>query len=175
MTAPDDFPDLRLSAASRFVAALGLEFDEVRGNLVLGHIVLGPRHHDAWGVVHPGVYSTVVERAASVGASRAVQGTGRFAVGIHNATHVFVSAPAGHAHVRAVPLLQADDQQIWQVAVTCAGSLLAHGELRLQNVPRPAGGADAEPGPRGPAVLDTRRQGEGTIGRAARVVGPANL
>jgi acyl-coenzyme A thioesterase PaaI-like protein len=133
-----DFPDLGLNGASRFVAALGLVFDVVRGDLVTGRVTLGPQHHDAWGTVHRGVYSTIVERAASVGASRAVAGLDRFAVGLHNATNVFVATTGGDTDVLAEPQFQSENQQLWAVVIRDRATecVLARGELRLQNVPR---------------------------------------
>lgn len=56
--------DLTTSAASAFVAAAGLELDEVSGTKVVGHIDLSAEHHTPWGVVHGGVYTTAVESAA---------------------------------------------------------------------------------------------------------------
>ncbi|MFI0979754.1 PaaI family thioesterase [Streptomyces sp. NPDC021093] len=136
------FPDLSLDSANRFVAALGLEFDEVRADAVTGRIELGPQHHNAWDVVHGGVYSTVVERAASVGASRAVEEHGLFAVGVHNATDVFVTTAKGLALVTAHPVFQGELQQVWSVEILTDvdGTPLARGQLRLQNVPKRAPG-----------------------------------
>jgi 1,4-dihydroxy-2-naphthoyl-CoA hydrolase len=56
----------------RFLAAAGLEVDEVTATRVVGHIDLGREHHTPWGVIHGGVYATAVETAASLGASAAV-------------------------------------------------------------------------------------------------------
>ncbi|MEU1819489.1 PaaI family thioesterase [Streptomyces roseifaciens] len=135
------FPALGLDTASRFLVALGLEFDEVAGDGVRGRIELGPQHHNPWGVVHGGVHSTVVERAASVGASKAVADRGLFAVGVHNATDVFVTTTGGPALVTARPVFQGGLQQVWSVEITAGGGtgpLLARGQLRLQNVPKRA-------------------------------------
>ncbi|MGK5729375.1 PaaI family thioesterase [Streptomyces sp. URMC 124] len=135
------FPALGLDTASRFLVALGLEFDEVTGDGVRGRLALGPQHHNPWGVVHGGVHSTVVERAASVGASRAVADRGFFAVGVHNATDVFLTTTGGPALVTAYPVFQGDLQQVWTVEIAAADGtrpLLARGQLRLQNVPKRA-------------------------------------
>lgn len=128
------FPDLGLEHASRFVSTLGLIFEEVNAQSVIGRIDLGSQHHNAWGQVHGGVYSTVVERAASVGASRAVLESGRFAVGLHNQTDVFRHGGHGPASVTAEPLSQDEAFQVWTVRIVDADDhLLAAGQLRLQN------------------------------------------
>ncbi|MBF9067689.1 PaaI family thioesterase [Streptacidiphilus fuscans] len=131
------FPTLELESASRFVAELGLTFDTVSPDRVTGHLDIGTQHHDAWNAVHNGVYCTVVERAASVGASRAVAHLGQFAVGTGNATDSFVRDVTGPVRVDARPVFQDADQQLWEVTITSAGmsALLARGQLWLQNVP----------------------------------------
>ena len=81
-----ELPAVDLRAASRFVAASGFEVTEAGGARVTGHVDLGPDQHTPWGVVHGGVYCTVIESAASIGASAAVLDTGQFAVGVNNQT-----------------------------------------------------------------------------------------
>lgn len=129
---------LTLDLASAFVSAAGLVLDSATGDLVTGHIELGPEHHTPWGVVHGGVYTTAVESAASIGASLAVRDRGQFAVGVHNGTDFIRSTQAGRAEVRAEALQQGRVQQLWLVTVTGSdGRALARGQVRLQNVPLP--------------------------------------
>ena len=124
-----------LEAASTFVRAAGLVLDEVTGSRVTGHVQLGPDHHTPWGIVHGGVYSTSIESAASIGASTAVRDRGQLAVGLTNTTHFLRSLTAGRVLVEAVALNQGRSQQLWQVDVTDeSGRLIAHGDVRLQNI-----------------------------------------
>ena len=134
MTGPVD-----LNAASAFVAATGLHLTEVTGSRVSGHIDVGPAHHTPWGVVHGGVYSTVVESAASVGASTAVAERGQFSVGVNNSTDFLRPMTAGRLDVVAEPVQQGRTLQLWLVTLTRAedGKLVARGQVRLQNVPLP--------------------------------------
>lgn len=130
-------PDL--TAASAFVAATGLELTEVSGSRVAGHIDLGPQHHTPWGVVHGGVYCTVVESAASIGASTAVAERGQFSVGVNNSTDFLRPMTAGRLDVVAEPVQQGRTLQLWLVTLTRDdGKLVARGQVRLQNVPLPA-------------------------------------
>jgi uncharacterized protein (TIGR00369 family) len=118
-----------------FLAAAGLEVTEVTATRVVGHIDLGPDHHTPWGIVHGGVYATAVESAASLGASAAVEHQGLVAVGLTNTTHFVRPLISGRVTVTAVALNQGRTQQLWQVDIKDqAGRLVAHGELRLQNV-----------------------------------------
>jgi 1,4-dihydroxy-2-naphthoyl-CoA hydrolase len=117
------------------IQAVGLEIDELTGGRVIGHLQLGPQHHTPWGVVHGGVYATAVESAASLGASAAVKDQGMVAVGLTNTTHFLRSLTDGLVTVTAVALNQGRTQQLWQVDITDKeGRLVAHGELRLQNI-----------------------------------------
>jgi uncharacterized protein (TIGR00369 family) len=128
--------DVRSLDESRaFVRSAGFVTEELSGSLVTGYIELGPDHHTPWGIVHGGVYATAIESAASIGATLAVREQGLVAVGLTNTTHFLRSVTAGRVQVRALPLSQGRTQQLWQVDVKdAAGKLLAHGEVRLQNV-----------------------------------------
>jgi 1,4-dihydroxy-2-naphthoyl-CoA hydrolase len=124
-----------LDDASAFLRAAGLIFDEITATRVTGHLLLGPEHHTPWGIVHGGVYTTAVESAASVGASTAVRDRGQVAVGLTNTTHFLRSMTSGRVDVEATALSQGRTQQLWRVDITDeSGRLVAHGELRLQNV-----------------------------------------
>jgi 1,4-dihydroxy-2-naphthoyl-CoA hydrolase len=131
--------DVDLTTASAFVAATGLELSEVTGTRVTGSIELGPQHHTPWGVVHGGVYCTVVESAASIGASTAVTDRGQFSVGVSNQTDFLRPMTAGRLDVVAEPVQQGKTLQLWLVTLTRAddGKLVARGQVRLQNVPLP--------------------------------------
>ena len=124
-----------LEQASAFLQAAGLVFDEITADRVTGHLQLGPEHHTPWGIVHGGVYTTAVESTASVGASHAVRDRGQVAVGLTNTTHFLRSLTAGQVNVEAAALSQGRTQQLWRVDITDeSGRLIAHGEVRLQNV-----------------------------------------
>jgi uncharacterized protein (TIGR00369 family) len=131
-----DLPAVDLRAASRFVAASGFEVTEVGGTRIAGHVELGPDQHTPWGVVHGGVYCTVIESAASIGASAAVADRGQFAVGVNNQTDFLRPMSAGRVDVVAEPIQQGRTQQLWQVEMRRAddGKLVARGQVRLQNV-----------------------------------------
>lgn len=134
-----ELPPVDLRAASRFVAASGFEVTEVGGTRVAGHVDLGPDQHTPWGVVHGGVYCTVIESAASIGASAAVLDRGQFAVGVNNQTDFLRPMSSGRLDVVAEPVQQGRTLQLWLVTLTRAddGKTVARGQVRLQNVPLP--------------------------------------
>jgi uncharacterized protein (TIGR00369 family) len=131
-----DLPLENLTSPSAFVAAAGFKPQELSGTKVTGSLDVGPDHHTPWGVVHGGVYTSAIESAASIGASLAVRDRGLFAVGLSNATDFVRPVREGHLDVVAEPLVQGRTQQLWQVdIVRDDGKRVAHGKVRLQNVP----------------------------------------
>jgi 1,4-dihydroxy-2-naphthoyl-CoA hydrolase len=136
-----DLPSIDLTAASAFVAAVKFQVTGATGSRVTGHVELGPDQHTPWGVVHGGVYCSVVESAASIGASLAVQDRGQFAVGVNNNSDFIRPMTAGRIDVVAEPVQQGRTLQLWQVLLTRAddGKLVARGQVRLQNVALPGG------------------------------------
>jgi 1,4-dihydroxy-2-naphthoyl-CoA hydrolase len=120
---------------SAFMRAAGLHLDEVGPTAVTGRIELGPEHHQPWGLVHGGVYTSAIETAASVGASTAAAEQGLVAVGVNNNTNFLRSMVAGPVAVHAVAIQQGRTSQLWEVRVTDGDDrLVAIGQVRLQNV-----------------------------------------
>ena len=137
-----ELPDLSLDGAPAFLRGAGFQVDEATDTRVTGTIAAGPEHHTPWGVVHGGVYTTAVESACSIGASLAVVGRGEYAVGLSNQTDFLRPHVQGELRVTATPVQQGRTQQLWLCEIARAdGKLVARGQLRLQNVPLPDGGA----------------------------------
>jgi 1,4-dihydroxy-2-naphthoyl-CoA hydrolase len=128
------------TAVSPFVAATAFDVTEATGTRVTGTVDTGPQQHTPWGVVHGGLYCTVVESAASIGASAAVADRGQFAVGVNNSTDFLRPMTSGRLHVVAEPIQQGRTLQLWQVVLTRSddGKVVARGQVRLQNVPLPS-------------------------------------
>jgi uncharacterized protein (TIGR00369 family) len=135
-----ELPAVDRGSASSFVAATGFEPDEMTGTRVTGTADLGPDQHTPWGVVHGGVYCAIIESAASIGASVAVQDRGQFAVGVNNSTDFLRPLTTGRLDVVAEPIQQGRTLQLWLVTLTRAddGKVVARGQVRLQNVPLPS-------------------------------------
>ncbi len=132
-------PPVDLESSGAFARASGFDPVDVSGTRVTGTVDLGPEQHTPWGVVHGGVYCTVVESAASIGASAAVADRGQFAVGVNNSTDFLRPATGGRLEVVAESVQQGRTLQLWLVTLTRAedGKLVARGQVRLQNVPLP--------------------------------------
>jgi 1,4-dihydroxy-2-naphthoyl-CoA hydrolase len=122
--------------ASELLAILDARFDEMTPTLVRGSIAADERHHQPWGVVHGGLYTTAIETFATLGAVEAVRDRGARAVGVANATDFLRPHRNGRLDVVAVPIQQGRTQQLWQVEIRRPedAKLVARGQVRLQNV-----------------------------------------
>lgn len=138
----------RSSDPGGWVAAAGFVIDDVTATRVVGHVDAGPRHQQPWGLVHGGLYTLVVETAASVGASMAVSDHRQYAVGLNNSTDFLRATSEGRLDVVAEPVIQGRTQQLWRVTITRAdGKPVAEGTVRLQNVDIPTRAPRQAPAP----------------------------
>ena len=124
---------------SAFMKASGLVIETLEKTRATGYADLGEDQLMPKGVVHGGVYATIVETIGSAGASHAVAEQGQYSVGVNNSTDFLRPSTGTHATVVAEALYQGRTQQLWQVVITdsATGKDLARGQLRVQNVPAP--------------------------------------
>jgi len=127
-------PDL--ATASEFMSLLEIEFDERGPTRVTGSVAADERHHQPWGLVHGGLYTSVVETFATSGAFEAVKDQDMRAVGVSNHTDFVRPHRSGRLNVIATPIHQGRTQQLWQVEIRRPDDdkLVARGQVRLQNV-----------------------------------------
>jgi 1,4-dihydroxy-2-naphthoyl-CoA hydrolase len=125
---------------SEFMQLLEIAFDERGPTRVTGSIAADERHHQPWGLIHGGLYTTAIESFATTGAFEAVKDQGMQAVGVSNHTDFVRPHRAGRLDVVATPIHQGRTQQLWQVELRRPddGKLVARGQVRLQNVPATA-------------------------------------
>jgi uncharacterized protein (TIGR00369 family) len=118
------------------MALLDVQFDECTSTRVSGSIAADERHHQPWGIVHGGLYTTAIETFATTGAYEAIKDRGQQAVGVANATDFLRPHRSGRLVVEAVPIQQGRTQQLWQVEIRRPEDhkLVARGQVRLQNI-----------------------------------------
>ena len=126
-----------LTTPSELMALLEIQFDEITPTRVSGSLAADERHHQPWGVVHGGLFTTAIETFATTGAYEAVKDHGQQAVGVANVTDFLRPHRTGRLHVVAVPIQQGRTQQLWQVEIRRPedDKLVARGQVRLQNIP----------------------------------------
>jgi 1,4-dihydroxy-2-naphthoyl-CoA hydrolase len=117
---------------------LGLTYPEVSSDRVVIRWPVTPDQHQPSGIVHGGVYCSVVESAASVGAAMWFGDRGKV-VGVSNHTDFIRAASSGTMTAVATPVHRGRSQQLWLVEITDEqGRLIARGQVRLQNLTDPA-------------------------------------
>jgi 1,4-dihydroxy-2-naphthoyl-CoA hydrolase len=125
-----------LTGLSEFMRLLEIEFSERGPTRVAGSIAADERHHQPWGLIHGGLYTTAIESFATTGAFEAVKDRGQRAVGVSNATDFLRPHRAGRLNVLATAIHQGRTQQLWLVEIRRPedDKLVARGQVRLQNV-----------------------------------------
>ena len=122
---------------STYVAHTGIELTDVSADHSEGRIEINENHKQPYGVVHGGVYCTLVETLASTGAASWAMDQGMAgAVGLSNKTDFLKATTDGVILGKATPIHRGRTQQLWQVDVTreSDGRLVAQGQVRLANV-----------------------------------------
>jgi uncharacterized protein (TIGR00369 family) len=126
----------QLTTPTDLMGLLEIEFDELQPSRVSGSVAADARHHQPFGIVHGGLYTTAIETFASIGACEAVRDRGQRAVGVTNITDFVRPHTAGRMQVQANAIQQGRTQQLWQVEITRPedDKLVARGQVRLQNI-----------------------------------------
>lgn len=119
-----------------FVRRLGIEFDELSPRRVRAHLDADGRHHQPLGLVHGGVYSSVIETLASLGGAANAYADGQVVVGVNNSTDFLRPHRTGRLDAVGRPLHVGRTQQLWEVVISRAsdGKDVARGTVRLHNV-----------------------------------------
>ena len=123
-----------VSDADAWARTLGIEFLEVTPERVLALLEAGSRHHQPMGVLHGGVYCSIVEAVASYGAGYRALSLGQKGVlGVSNATDFFRSHSVGELRCEGRPLHSGRSAHVWEVHVRRASDdkLVARGQVRF--------------------------------------------
>ena len=122
-------------------SALGIRVEELTSSRVVAYVDIDERHQQGYGIVHGGVWASVVESVGSHGAAMAAHEiTGQMAVvGIANSTDFLRPHRAGRVRATGTPIQTGRTQQIWLVEIEREddGKMVARGQLRVQNLPAP--------------------------------------
>jgi uncharacterized protein (TIGR00369 family) len=121
-----------------FDGELGLTFLDVtpdggRARLSIKDELLQP-----WGIVHGGVYCSIIESLASVSAHvwLTEAGEGGTVVGVNNNTDFLRAISSGTVTAVSTPIHRGRRQQLWLITITDENDrMVARGQVRLQNLP----------------------------------------
>jgi 1,4-dihydroxy-2-naphthoyl-CoA hydrolase len=115
---------------------LGLVFTELSPDRARAQLDVQPKLLQPMGIVHGGVYCSMVESLASTAAYTWLNANGGGSVvGVNNNTDFLRAIGSGTVFGTATPVHRGRRQQLWLVTITDSGDrLVARGQVRLQNL-----------------------------------------
>jgi 1,4-dihydroxy-2-naphthoyl-CoA hydrolase len=115
---------------------IGLVFTELTPDGARAHLEVQPKLLQPMGIVHGGVYCSMIESMASVAAYTWLNANGSGAVvGVNNNTDFLRAIGSGAVYGTATPVHRGRRQQLWLVTITDSDDrVVARGQVRLQNL-----------------------------------------
>jgi uncharacterized protein (TIGR00369 family) len=120
-----------------FDSELGLKYIDVTPDGGRAELVIHDKLLQPWGIVHGGVYCSIIESLASVSGAVwfAEKGDGGTVVGVNNNTDFLRAISSGTVTAVSTPIHRGRRQQLWLIEVTDdEGRMVARGQVRLQNI-----------------------------------------
>jgi 1,4-dihydroxy-2-naphthoyl-CoA hydrolase len=120
-----------------FDTEIGLEFLELTPDGGKAQLKIHDKLLQPWGIVHGGVYCTIIESLASVSGQiwLSANGGGNV-VGVNNNTDFLRAISSGTVTAESVPIHRGRRQQLWLITITDDNErVVARGQVRLQNLP----------------------------------------
>ncbi len=116
--------------------AVGLVWDRIALDRGEAHLDIRPELHQPAGIVHGGVWCSMVESMASVCAAMHALRAGKVVVGVHNATDFLRPHREGRVRGVATPVQLGRTQQLWLVEIhrESDDKVVARGQVRLANI-----------------------------------------
>lgn len=115
-----------------WVHAMGLVIKSATVDEVVGEWVIGDQHRQAYGIVHGGVHTGMIESLSSIGAHLVAQARGQRAVGLDNHTSFIRAVREGTLRGVATPVTRGRTTQVWETSIYDAEhKLVARGTVRL--------------------------------------------
>lgn len=127
---------LPAGSSSPFDERLGLVYTEATPDGIKAQLEVTPELHQPTGIVHGGVYCSVIESVASTSAYiwLAEHGSGDV-VGVNNNTDFLRAISSGTVYAVSEPIHRGRRQQLWLVTIKDEkGRIVARGQVRLQNI-----------------------------------------
>jgi uncharacterized protein (TIGR00369 family) len=116
---------------------LGLEYIELTPDGGRARLEIKDKLLQVAGIVHGGVYCSIVESVASVsGGVWLAEHGGGTVVGVNNNTDFLRAISTGTVTAVSTPIHRGRRQQLWLVTITDDNDrVVARGQVRLQNIP----------------------------------------
>lgn len=132
MSASDASTMINTMHQGTWAGELGLVVHTATRDEVIGTVAVRAVHRQPQGIVHGGVYATLVETLASVGAAIDAIGKGKHVVGLENHTSFVRAVREGTLHGSATPITRGRRSQLWEVTIrNDEQAIVATGRVRL--------------------------------------------
>jgi uncharacterized protein (TIGR00369 family) len=120
-----------------FDEELGLEYLELTPDGGRARLKIDEKLLQPWGIVHGGVYCSIIESLASVSAHVwLTENGGGTVVGVNNNTDFLRAISSGTVTAVSTPIHRGRRQQLWLITITDENDrVVARGQVRLQNLP----------------------------------------
>ena len=129
---PENLVDLLNGSLGGLNKNLGLEFVSVSYDEVVAEIEVRPHLLQPYGLVHGGVYASMIETLASTGAAINALPRKRHTVGLENSTAFLRAVREGTLRGRAVPVAIGRRTHVWEATIRDdAGRAVATGRVRM--------------------------------------------
>ena len=119
-----------------FDKEIGLVFTELSPDRARAQLDVAPKLLQPMGIVHGGVYCSMVESMASVAAYTWLTAKGGGSVvGVNNNTDFLRAISSGTVTAVSTPIHRGRRQQLWLITITDEDDrMVARGQVRLQNI-----------------------------------------
>lgn len=120
-----------------FEHAIGLVFTKATREEVACEVPVTEKLTQPYGLVHGGVYASIVETLASAGAALFAIADGKSSVGLENTTSFLRGVRSGTLFGTATPVHCGRSSQVWEVAIRDdRGKMVATGRVRTVSLER---------------------------------------
>jgi 1,4-dihydroxy-2-naphthoyl-CoA hydrolase len=132
---PADLVALFNAHLGGFERALGLTFTRITPDELVAEVPVVPALMQPYGIVHGGVYASIIETLASAGAALHAMREGKTSVGLENTTSFLRAVRGGKLVAVATPVQRGSTTQVWEVQVSDErGRLLATGRVHTKSL-----------------------------------------
>lgn len=129
---PENLVDVLNSTLGGFNALIGLRFTSANYEKVCAEVPVTSELHQPYGLVHGGVYSSMIETLASVGAAVNAMPKGQSTVGLENTTSFLRAVRSGTLYGEAIPLTRGKRTHVWEVTIRDDDKrIVATGRVRM--------------------------------------------
>lgn len=111
---------------------IGLRFTHASYETLEAEVPITPSLYQPYGLVHGGVYASIIESVASIAGLINCMHAGKGIVGLENTTSFLRATREGTLRARATPLVRGRNTQVWEVIIkNDEGKVAATGRVRL--------------------------------------------